>query len=186
MLARRPQGCTPCLPPALPEPAVPTKAEAPAQPAPAKESNLAPTEKRLRTLRKKIAQIEKLKARGGDFTPEESEKLSSEADTLAEIAALEKGETWAQPERAAPPEPEPVQVPVPEPTPAPAPAPAPTTAEEITDPADAEKKIKALKKKLVQIAKLKEKSELSPEEAEKVASEKQMRKDIDRLKKLLN
>lgn len=138
------------------------------------------TSKRIRALNKKLAQISKLKEKGGELTAEESQKVASEAQLLAEVGALERGEEFhpPEPEKEAPPvveaapkqeeaQPAPADEEVEPPTEAHSKPPPASLA-----PADAEKKIKALKKKLGQIQKLKEKGgKLSPEEAEKVSAE---------------
>lgn len=144
-------------------------------------------EKRIRNLKKKLVQIEKLKARGGEYTAEEQEKLDSQPKIQQEITALENGEPWP-PVNA---EPEPAQVEVQEET---VPEPVQEEVVEEAEPAvpdytpdEARKKIKALNKKLAQIGKLKEKSpkDLSPEEAGKVASESKIEKEIAVLETLL-
>jgi len=130
-------------------------------------------DKRMKALKKKLTQIQKLKEKQGKLTPEEAEKLSSEASILAELAGLENGEEVAHSSAGPPtnensgggvkedPESEegageqensPAQPEVP--------------------PAEAEKRIRALKKKLVQITKLKERGgKYSAEEEEKLAAE---------------
>lgn len=141
----------------------------------------AEVEKRIKAIRKKLTQIDKLKAKGGQYTPEEAAKIESESKLLADIAALEKGEEpqeemlstlkgggnklesaelpgtadFANPEGSA-------ELP---------PALDPEPQEELS-PVEAEKRIRALKKKLVQIQKLAEKGgTYTKEEAEKIASQ---------------
>jgi len=141
------------------------------------------TTKRIRALNKKLAQIAKLKERGGELTAEETQKVASEAQLLAELRALERGEEYTpEPEKEAPPVVEAAETQGPKQE-EPQTAPADEEVEPPTEahskpppaslaPADAEKKIKALKKKLGQIQKLKEKGgKLQPEEAEKVSAE---------------
>mmetsp|Transcript_57840 Transcript_57840/g.134731 ORF Transcript_57840/g.134731 Transcript_57840/m.134731 type:complete len:627 (+) Transcript_57840:89-1969(+) len=145
-------------------------------------------EKRLRALRKKATQIEKLKQRGGEYTPEETEKLASEDSVLAEIAALEKGDPWPPVVEAAPELAPVVQqeevLPI-EMAETPPPA-APPLEVSSMDPVDAQKRLKALKKKLGQIEKLKERSgPFSPEEATKIASQQHVLADIKKLEEYL-
>mmetsp|Transcript_55711 Transcript_55711/g.158178 ORF Transcript_55711/g.158178 Transcript_55711/m.158178 type:complete len:295 (+) Transcript_55711:66-950(+) len=142
-------------------------------------------QKRIRALRKKVAQITKLKEKS-ELSAEETQKVASEPALLAEISAIERGEEFI-PEADAAPEAPAVQEEPPEAT---------QQEEESTGdrqggdepggedqpeddkpvpslpPAEAEKRIKTLKKKLGQIQKLKERgTELSQEEAEKVGCE---------------
>mmetsp|Transcript_91962 Transcript_91962/g.297588 ORF Transcript_91962/g.297588 Transcript_91962/m.297588 type:complete len:291 (+) Transcript_91962:72-944(+) len=49
----------------------------------------AEAEKRIKALKKKLGQITKLKERGGNFTPEEAEKVASEGAFVAEVMELE-------------------------------------------------------------------------------------------------
>jgi len=141
------------------------------------------TAKRIRALNKKLAQIAKLKEKGGELTAEESQKVASEAQLLAELRALERGEEYnPEPEKEEPPVVEAAEIQEPKKE-EPQTTPADEEVEPQTEaqakpqlaslaPAEAEKKIKALKKKLGQIQKLKEKGgKLQPEEAEKVSAE---------------
>merc|ERR1712032_1409850 len=100
-----------------------------------------------------------------------------EKAVLDEISALEKGEPWPPVVQAV--EEPPAEVQVPELAPS---APEPTQVDSL-DPVDVEKRLKALKKKLTQISKLKERNEaLTQEEATKIAGEPQILADIERLK----
>lgn len=131
-------------------------------------------QKRLKALRKKLAQIEKLEGKGSSLSPEEAEKVAAKAGIEDEIAELEAGG--------------PTSTPAPEPVPAPEPAAAPEPVQEAPEADDvpaepaydgpqpggpeAQKRVKALNKKLAQITKLKERGDtLTAEEAGKVASE---------------
>lgn len=146
-------------------------------------------QKRIKALRKKLAQIEKLKEKS-QLTPEEAEKVGSEKLVFKEVQALERGVPLEEARAEAEPTPaRKVPQPAAEPAAPPAlPAEVPTIEEaalaqvpeqedhepepiQITDPIEAEKKIKNLKKKLAQIARLKEKDRLTEEETAKVAAE---------------
>eukprot|EP00421_Protoceratium_reticulatum_P015367 CAMPEP_0168382084 /NCGR_PEP_ID=MMETSP0228-20121227/13207_1 /TAXON_ID=133427 /ORGANISM="Protoceratium reticulatum, Strain CCCM 535 (=CCMP 1889)" /LENGTH=296 /DNA_ID=CAMNT_0008395197 /DNA_START=76 /DNA_END=966 /DNA_ORIENTATION=- len=144
-------------------------------------------QKRIKALRKKIGQIAKLKEKS-ELSPEEAQKVASEPTLLAEIGALERGEEFTPEEAPATPEAAPaVQEEPPE-----------AAQQEVSvgdgqggdepigeeqpeddgprapsiPPAEAEKRVKALKKKLGQIQKLKDRgTEFTPEEAEKVNGE---------------
>jgi len=162
----------------------------------------AAVQKRLKALRKKLAQIEKLEGKGGSLSPEEAEKVSAKADIEAEITVLEAKGDEPEPTSAPAPTPAPKATPVvaavPEVAAEPVKQPAPEEVISITEappveeaPAEvvseqlqvggpeALKRIKNLKKKLAQINKLKEKGgDLSVEEAEKVASEESILSEI--------
>lgn len=127
-------------------------------------------EKRLRALRKKLSQIERLKEKDL-LDAAEREKVASEPALLQEIAALEAeienpGATFTPAPRvteAVPPPPEQDQDEAMD---------SPEAPKEQLSPAEAEKRIKALKKKLQQIERLKEKGDdLDADAREKVASE---------------
>ncbi|CAK0802704.1 unnamed protein product, partial [Prorocentrum cordatum] len=131
------------------------------------------SQKRIKALRKKLSQIEKLKEKEADtLTPEEAAKIEGEAKILSEIVAIERGE--AMPRAVVQEAPAPAvekeapalapAVPAAAAEAAPAASAAGADAEEDDkepareqlEPVEAEKKIKAMKKKLGQIAKLKE------------------------------
>jgi len=122
-------------------------------------------EKKIRAVRKKLTQIEKLKEKT-DLDPAALEKVASEPGLMQELAVLEArlaGEP--EPVAAAPPAAAPTEVQVA------APAPEPVTVPALS-PAEQEKRLKALRKKLKQIEQLKEKGgELDADAREKVASE---------------
>jgi len=154
----------------------------------------ADAQKRIKALNKKLGQIAKLKEKD-QLTQEETEKVSSGSNILKEIRALERGESLEQahapaakpaapakqPEEVSPSaqsdegaspqaasETEAVRE-----APAAAPVEEEAAAEEEKpqlEPAEAEKRIKAVRKKLAQIEKLQEKGpNLLPEEKEKVS-----------------
>jgi|EP00927_Polykrikos_kofoidii_P014523 hypothetical protein len=143
------------------------------------------TDKRIRALKKKLGQIHKLKARGGTYTDEEQQKLAGESLLNQEIHALETGEPWppiveqpVAPEEAVVPE---VEQQEEEEEPETVEEPPPLVPVGLSRD-DAQKRIKALKKKLSQIARLKERGgDYSPEEAEKIAGEPRLLLEIDAL-----
>merc|ERR1719330_1288633 len=67
-------------------------------------AEVADIQKRLRALRKKLVQIEKLKEKS-ELSPEETAKVASEGELLAEVGALERGEEY----HPAPPAPPPAE-----------------------------------------------------------------------------
>lgn len=161
-------------------------------------------EKRIKALRKKLTQIEKLKSRGGAYSEEEAQKIAAEASMEAEIGALERGEPWppvgapaAEPAAAVAPaavaEPAKQEV-VPEvKSPAqelvvaePAKEEVPEVPSKEVSPEEAQRRTKALKKKLAQIAKLKERVGVyNAEEKEKIASEKKMLAEVAALEAIV-
>mmetsp|Transcript_98451 Transcript_98451/g.195258 ORF Transcript_98451/g.195258 Transcript_98451/m.195258 type:complete len:661 (-) Transcript_98451:161-2143(-) len=164
----------------------------------------ADAEKRLRTVRKKLQQIEKLKEKSGQLDEDARKKLESEPELQREAAALELqvggggGSTTDVPPPKAPEPPPPTkqaakskpkEVSAPpakaqEAVPVSAPrAPQAAPEAERTGPSlEQEKQIQKLKKKLGQIAKLKEKGgTLDPEAQQKLDSEVRIRRDIELL-----
>lgn len=118
------------------------------------------TKKRIKALNKKLQQITALKEKSrDDLDSEQKAKLDSEEKILKEIDALKKGEVFeddsdGEAKRADLP----------------------------TDPAEREKRVKALKKKLDQITKLKEsKATLDADGQAKVASERKIVQEIEAL-----
>lgn len=145
-------------------------------------------QKRIRALRKKLGQIDKLKEKS-DLTPEEQAKVNTEPELLAEVTALERGEEY-QP-APAPAEPPAEEAPaVEEAAPEAAeeqpgaeveeqPPEEPAKPEVVLSPDEAEKRIKTLNKKLGQIQKLKDRgTKLCPEEEGKVAQEKGFQAEV--------
>ncbi|CAE8595361.1 unnamed protein product [Polarella glacialis] len=135
-------------------------------------------EKRIKALSKKLTQIEFLKEKSPDqLDADAREKMASEPSLQKELAALEV-------QKAGGPAPAPAPVAI-APAPvaaAPAPAPAPVAAEEdgLLSEEEKEKRIKAIKKKLAQIDKLKEKdsSSLDVDAKAKLASEAELQEDL--------
>jgi len=187
------------------EPSKALGATAKAEPAPKPKAEATPPgeqtpEKRIKALKKKLAQIDKLKQKAPPLLEEEESKLAAEGLILQEIGALERGETWEPPEEepeekpqaeaVAAPEPEapapvakqaPAPAPAPEPAPAPAPAPEPDCG-----PEEAGKRVKALRKKMKQIDGLKQRGgSYTKEESDKIASEKSLLKEVAALEKLM-
>lgn len=153
-------------------------------------------EKRARALKKKLGQIQNLKEKDdADLDASAREKMASEASILKELAEIDQelggsskpapAPAQAAPKPAAKPEAKPAAKPAAAPAPAPAPAPALAAEdEEGPPPAEAEKRIKALKKKLQQIEKLKNRGgDLDAEARQKVASEAEILREIDCLEK---
>ncbi|CAK0896905.1 unnamed protein product, partial [Prorocentrum cordatum] len=60
-------------------------------------------DKRLKAIKKKLAQIAKLKERGGELDAEAKEKVASEAELLREVGCLERGVPFEPPARPPPP-----------------------------------------------------------------------------------
>lgn len=158
-------------------------------------------EKRMKTLKKKLGQIQKLQERGGNFNKEEEEKLLSETSLKDELASLESGncvsngsvpfecaargkvnsniapenalevctsKQGAQSQTASTPFDPPKRGPQPEQTESKVVDDAPIESK----PVDLAKRIRALKKKLDQIQKLKERGgKFTKEESDKLACE---------------
>jgi len=113
-------------------------------------SDPAEREKRTKILKKKLQQIAKLKEKGGDLDGEAKQKIAGEDRVNQEIAALDAGKDEVVFVDKAP-----------------------------EDPKMAlEKQVKAINKKLEQIAKLKEASSLDADGKAKVASEAGLKKDL--------
>jgi len=128
--------------------------------------------RRLKALNKKIQQIEKLKMKD-DLDAEAAAKVASEPALRKEIAALERGEDYVVEE---------------EPNPQAAGEPENMEQERMqlpTDPAEVEKKLKVLKKKIQQIEKLKEKdtSQLDAEALAKVNSHRRLVQEVAALER---
>jgi len=157
-------------------------------------------EKKLRAVRKKLQQIDKLKEKSGQLDEDAHKKLASEPELQKEAAALElqisKGSTTeAPPPKAAEPPPPAKQAAKAKPKEAAKPkeeafAPPARVQEAAPEPArtgpslDQEKQIQKLKKKLGQIQKLKEKDgPLDPEAQQKLDSEATVIRDIALLQK---
>jgi len=127
-------------------------------------------QKRLKALNKKLKQIADLKAKGGALDPEAAAKVASEGTLLREVAALKAGKVFTeeadaeiQMEEAAK---EPAKVELP------------------SDPAEREKRLKTLNKKLQQISDLKKKDEALDNEARaKVSSERHVKQEIQALER---
>lgn len=164
--------------------------------APVEPSGELSPEKRIKALRKKLAQVAKLKQRGGVYTPEEAQKIASEATMEAEIRAIENGEPWP-PVAAEPATPEPAAEPAPAlvPEAAAEPEERPSTLEEpakpeepqVEDlsPEEAQKRIRNLKKKLKQITSLKERGgAYTAEEQAKLDGERKMLAEVAALEKI--
>merc|ERR1711957_1132900 len=109
-----------------------------------------------KALNKKLQQIAALKAKGGDLDAEAKAKVSKERLINKQIEALKNGEDPPADESDLPPKPKPHEM---------------VVAEGVKLPDDEEerqKRVKALKKKLAQIAALKEQAEsLDKEQQEK-------------------
>jgi len=129
-------------------------------------------DKRIKALKKKLSQIQKLKEKDGKLTPEEAEKLASEANVLAELTGLENGEDVAHSSKEPPKENSSAGVQEDPESEEGAGDQGNSPAQPEVPPAEAEKRIRALKKKLVQITKLKERGgPYSAEQEEKLTSE---------------
>jgi hypothetical protein len=125
---------------------------------------------RLKALNKKLGQIQKLKEKDGTALDAEARaKVASEASVREEISALERGETFIPPQSKAPAEKTNSHV--------------GETLELPTDPAEVEKRLKNLRKKLQQISDLKSKGNLDADAAAKVASERRFMQEIDALER---
>lgn len=159
--------------PPAPEP-VPAPVVAAPEPEPAKQ--VSPEEqraKKIKGLNKKLQQIATLKAKGGDLDPEAQAKIDREPLLKKQIAILKEGKDLPDED---------------EEPPAPAPEPVvegPTAVEGSkavalpSDPAEREKRLKALKKKLAQITTLKEKDgSLDKEAQEKVDNERSILREV--------
>jgi len=156
----------------VPEPE-PVQAVAPEPP----QADLSPEEvraKKIKALNKKLQQIKTLKAKGGELDPEAAAKVAKEALILKQVAALKEGRDLPdeeehqkeEAEKAARESGEVKVVPLP------------------TDKAEREKRVRTLKKKLQQIATLKEKTEqLDKDAQEKIASERAINLEIAALER---
>lgn len=116
-------------------------------------------QKRMRNINKKLQQIAKLKEKGNELTPEELGKVRGEPKLLKELACLKNGEAYESDGE------EPVS----------------TFKGLPTDPAEVEKKVKALKKKLEQIDALKKKAKsgvLDADAKAKIDSEHMIKQEI--------
>lgn len=158
----------------------------------------ADAEKRLRAVKKKLAQIDKLKEKG-DLDADQQDKVAGEAALLQEVAELEAvlagagGATDPRPPAAQPsggcpsqPAEKPKAAAKPKSKPAAAPpvAEEPTAEAESLSPMEVEKRLKAIKKKLGQIAKLKEKGgDLDADARDKVASQAELLREADCLER---
>lgn len=116
-------------------------------------SDPAEREKRTKILKKKLQQIAKLKEKGGVLDDEAKQKIAGEDRVNQEIAALDAGKDEVVFVDKAPEDPK----------------------------IELEKKVKAINKKLEQIAKLKEASSLDADGKAKVASEAGLKKDLGHL-----
>jgi len=145
--------------------------------APEAQAELSPEEvraKKIKALNKKLQQIKALKAKGGELDPEAAAKVAKEGLILKQVAALKEGKDLPdeeehqkeEAEKAARESGEVKVVPLP------------------TDKAEREKRVRTLKKKLQQIAGLKEKTEqLDKDAQEKVASERAVNLEIAALER---
>lgn len=126
--------------------------------------------KKIKALNKKLQQIQALKDKGGDLDPEAAAKVSKEAIILKQVQLLKEGKDLPEEEQVR----EEVQQ---------------NSAEVIRtalpkDSAEREKRARTLKKKLQQIAALKEKDgQLDKEAQEKVASERAVKLEIEALER---
>lgn len=164
---------TPPAPEPVPAPVV--VADVAPEPEPVKQ--VSPEEqraKKIKGLNKKLQQIATLKAKGGDLDPEAQAKIDREPLLKKQIAILKEGKDLPDEdeEPAAPAAPEPVVE-------------GPTAVEGSkavvlpSDPAEREKRLKALKKKLAQITTLKEKDgSLDKEAQEKVDNERSILREV--------
>ncbi|CAK0836446.1 unnamed protein product, partial [Prorocentrum cordatum] len=135
---------------------LPEQSEEPAGPDP---------QKRLKALNKKLKQIAELKAKGGDLDPAAAAKVASEAKILREIDAIKAGKPFDEADEA---EVEAEEA-----------ARAPERVDLPADAAEREKRLKALNKKLQQIADLRKKeAELDDEAKAKVASKWRVKQEI--------
>lgn len=124
---------------------------------------------RLKALNKKLGQIQKLKEKDeAALDAEARAKVASEASVREEIQTLERGETFIPSESKAP---------------AGKTNHVGETLELPTDPAEVEKRLKNLRKKLQQISDLKSKGSLDADAAAKVASERRFMQEIDALER---
>lgn len=116
-------------------------------------SDPAEREKRTKVLKKKLQQIAKLKEKGGVLDDEAKQKIAGEDRVNQEIAALDAGKDEVVFVDKAPEDPK----------------------------MELERKVKAINKKLEQIAKLKESSSLDADGKAKVASEAALKKELGHL-----
>jgi len=151
--------------------AEPVVVEAVPEPEPTKQ--VSPEEqraKKIKALNKKLQQITTLKAKGGDLDAEAQAKVDREPVLKQQIAILKEGKDLPDEEEELA-------------APAPAAAPEPTEGSKSivlpSDPAEREKRLKALKKKLAQISTLKEKDgSLDKEAQEKVDNERSILREV--------
>jgi len=126
-----------------------------------KELAKSPAEKRLasmRTINKKLQQIDKLKAKGGQLEPEAAAKIKTEPALRKKLAALEAGETPESDGDVEPPQQGKQEAPAAEEQ-------GGEGVELPSDPEERKKKIKALQKKLREIEQLKQKGGLLDKQA---------------------
>jgi len=121
-------------------------------------------EKILRTLKKKLQQIEALKDKSGQLDKDATEKIAAERNIKQKIAALEAGDRMVVYQE--PGEDEVIEM---------------ATAEKI----EVEKKIKALKKKLGAIGVAKESAVVGDEQQAKIENEAQLRRDLGEMERKL-
>jgi hypothetical protein len=126
-------------------------------------------QKRLKALNKKLKQIAELKAKGSDLDPEAAAKVASEAKILREIDAIKAGKPFDEAEDVE------MQAEIE----AEEAAKAPERVNLPTDAVEREKRLKALNKKLQQIADLKKKeAELDDEAKAKISSKWRVKQEI--------
>jgi len=143
---------------------------------------------KMKALNKKLQQIEKLKQKSpADLDEAAKKKLSSEPKLLKKLDAIARGEEYEDSEAEQVPAKEEV---VPEPSAVVKEEPQEPSEDGDneaasmqlpTDPAEVEKRTRTLKKKLQQIAKLKEKGQLDAEAANKVANEYRLVQELEAL-----
>jgi len=139
--------------------------EEPEQPEQPVEPEGPDPQKRMKALNKKLKQIAELKAKGGDLDPAAAAKVAGEAKILREISAIKAGKEFDEAEDAA--------------MEAEEAAKAPQRVDLPADPAEREKRLKALNKKLQQIADLKKKeAELDDEATAKISSKWRVKQEI--------
>lgn len=127
-------------------------------------------QKRLKALNKKLKQIQELKAKGGVLEPEAAAKVASEPKILREMAAIKAGRPYDESVDAEMEAQEAAQ--------------AALKAVLPVDAGEREKRLKALNKKLQQIAELKKKEGLLDDEARaKLASKPHVKQEIAALER---
>jgi hypothetical protein len=151
---------------------------------------------KMKALNKKLQQIDKLKQKdASDLDEDARKKLSSEPKLRKKLDALARGEEYEDSEAEQEPTKEVQEVVAPTPVSAPAavkekeePVEASDDGDDEassmqlpTDPAEVEKRTRTLKKKLQQIAKLKEKGQLDAEAVKKVAGEYRLVQELQAL-----